>query len=335
MPESQHSTAAERTDALFDRYTLPKVALTVILAASLIGTWVTTTLNGQAGAAVTLAKWAFFVALGVLTGGFVWKHLFVRPADIGEGAADYCAEMYHRFDRIAIGAIGVLVVAGFVLVRQYLDGFGQTAVAVGYAALVAAWLALVTTYRSGAVERQFRSPVGLAALALALAVVVATAVAEVTMRGLGPVAAGVRVLHLLAFTVWIGGAVWNIFVAVPTGQKRPTIATVRAAGEQLERFRWAVRFIIPTLLVTGLYQAADGLGTSVALYVGNPVGLAVLAKLGSIGLLVVIFKLCPMWRACSPVEGVCELEELGGESGAEPSPRGATADDDAEVVDSD
>ncbi|ACV49376.1 hypothetical protein [Halomicrobium mukohataei] len=131
------------------------------------------------------------------------------------------------------------------------------------------------------------------------------------MRGLDPVAAGVRILHLTAFAVWVGGAVWNIFVAVPTGQKRPTIGVVRAAGQQLERFRWAVRFIVPTLLVTGLFQAVDSLGTAVTSYLGSGVGVAVLAKVGCIGLLVVMFKLCPMWRACSPIEGVCELDGLG------------------------
>ncbi|MFB6202461.1 MAG: hypothetical protein ABEI98_10685, partial [Halorhabdus sp.] len=53
------------------------------------------------------------------------------------------------------------------------------------------------------------------------------------------------------------------------------------------------------------------LGTSLGTYLGSVVGLAVLAKVGFIGLLVLIFKLCPMWRACSPIEGVCELDDLG------------------------
>ncbi|MFB6195274.1 MAG: hypothetical protein ABEI80_03820, partial [Haloplanus sp.] len=303
MPEFRTPTDAERTTALLDRYTLPKVALAVILVASLVGTWVTTALSGSA-VTLAVAKWAYFVALGVLTGGLVWKHAFVRPADLE--AADYCADMYDRFDRIATGAIAVLAVSGTAVVGAYLGAFGRTAPVVGYGALVGVWLALaaVTTRRSGAVERQFRSPTGLAALTLALAVVVATAIAEVAVRGLDPVAAGVRVFHLLAFALWIGGAVWNIFVAVPTGQKRPTVGVVRAAGEQLERFRWAVRVIIPTLFLTGLYQAVDGLGTTLAWYLGTAAGLAVLGKVGCIALLVVIFRLCPMWRACSPIEGV-------------------------------
>jgi len=322
MSESQTRSAAEQTDALFDRYTLPKVALTVILAASLVGTWVTTSLNGTAIAGFAVLKWAYFVALGILTGGLVWKHLFVRPADLGDDAADYCAEMYDRFDRIAAGAVTVLAIAGIAVFWVYRGTFGRTATVLGYATLVGIWLtfAAMTTYRSGAVERQFRSPAGLATLGLALAVVVATAVMEVAMRGFDPVAASIRVLHFLAFAVWIGGAVWNIFVAVPTGQKRPTLGVVQAAGEQLERFRWAVRFIIPVLFLTGLYQAVDSLGTTTETYLGSVVGLAVLTKVGFIGLLVVIFKLCPMWRACSPIEGVCELDDLSGDgTGKTPS----------------
>lgn len=316
MSESQTTTAGEQMDTLFDRYILPKVALTVILAGSLVGTWVTTTLNGHGGFFFTLAKWAFFVALGVLTGGLVWKHLFVRPADLGTGTADYCTEMYARFDRIALGAVAVGTIGGVAVVWEYLVTFERTALAAGYGALVAGWLVSVamTARQSGTVERQFRSVAGLVVLGGSLLVVVTTAVVEVGMRGFVPVAAGIRVLHLLAFAVWLGGAVWNIFVAVPTGQRRPTVAVVRAAGEQLERFRWAVRFIIPTLLVTGLYQAVDGVGTSVAWYLGSLVGVAVLVKIGFIGLLVVIFKLCPMWRACSPIEGVCELDDLGGDT---------------------
>jgi len=118
-------------------------------------------------------------------------------------------------------------------------------------------------------------------------------------------------LHLLAFAVWIGGAVWNIFVAVPSGQERPRVDVVAAAAEQLERFRWAVRFVIPTVFFTGVYQAVDAIGLNALVYVTSTIGLAVLARAAFIGILVVIFKLCPMWRACSPIEGVCDLEELG------------------------
>ncbi|WP_226479507.1 hypothetical protein [Natrinema amylolyticum] len=305
---------------LFDKYVLPKIALGVILAGSLAGTWVSGRLGGQS-AVVTLAKWFYLVALGVLTGGLVWKHCFVRPRDLGTGAGDYCVEMYARFDGIATEAVAVLAVTGPVVLAAYASRLAVGPLVVGLGVLLTTWLGtLVATIRgSEPVDAQFRSPVGLLGLALALAVVAGTGIAEVSLRGFEPIAAAVRTVHLLAFVAWIGGAVWNIFVAVPTGQERPTAAVARAAGEQLERFRWAVRFIIPLLFLTGLFQAVTVFGVRFGTYVAAPIGLAVLAKVGIIGLLAVIFKLCPMWRACSPIDGVCDLEELGaGEPSAGP-----------------
>jgi putative copper resistance protein D len=341
MSETQRPQTAEASDDLFDRYTLPKIALSIILVASLLGVWLTTTLSGDS-LVTALAKWAYFVALGILTGGFVWKHWFVRPDDLGTDAAEYCAAMYDRFDRIAAGAVTVLALAGIVVVGEYVATFGPTPAVYGFGAIFATCITLVavTATRTADVTAQFRSRLGLATLALVLVLVGATAVAEVALRGLVASAVAVRTLHVLAFAMWLGGAVWNIFVAVPTGQRRPTVPVVRAAGEQLERFRWAVRFIIPTLFITGFYQAIDALGTSAGIYLGTTVGLVTIAKAGTIGVLVVIFKLCPMWRACSPIEGVCELDELQGTDspGASSGPAssaGHVVDSDAEVTSDD
>jgi len=56
--------------------------------------------------------------------------------------------------------------------------------------------------------------------------------------------------------------------------------------------------------------------------VTSTIGLAILAKLGFVALLFVIFKTCPMWRACSPIDGVCDLEDLdrGSSDGSPESP---------------
>ncbi|ELY64500.1 hypothetical protein [Natrinema versiforme] len=317
MPDSQTGVRTTVSTDLFDRYLLPKVALGVILLGSLLGTWVSGRFGGQS-IAVTLAKWSYLVAIGVLTGGLVWKHGFVRPRDLGANAGDYCGEMYARFDRIAIGAVALLAVTGPIVLAAYVSALGTKPLTVGLGAMLVAWLGTVavTAQRSAAAEAQFRSPAGILALTLALAVVAGTGIAEVSLRGFDPIAAGVRTTHLFAFAAWIGGAVWNIFIAVPTGQKRPTTAVVRAAGDQLERFRWTVRFIIPLVFLTGSYQAVMVLGVSLEGYAATTVGWAVIAKIGIIGLLAVIFKLCPMWRACSPIEGVCDLEESGAGSGA-------------------
>lgn len=322
---SDSSRRARRTAAneLFDKYLLPKVALAFILAASLIGTWVTGTLSHQGVGVVTLAKWVYLVAFGVLVGGLVWKHWFVRPQDVGSAAFDYCAEMYRRFDRIAAGVLIALVVTGPVVVDGYAAVLGAAPIVIVLGGLVVGTVVgtAVMARRSAEVDEEFRSLVGLSTLLLALGALTLTALAEVSLQRVGPfadpMAVFVRALHLLAFAVWVGGAVWNIFVAVPTGQRRPTTAAVQAAGEQLERFRWAVRLTIPTIVATGVYQAVDALGMGASPYLNSVVGLAVVVKLGYVGLLVLIFVTCPMWRACSPIDGVCDLEDLAVDGSSE------------------
>ncbi|MFB6253362.1 MAG: hypothetical protein ABEI06_02000, partial [Halobacteriaceae archaeon] len=54
-------------------------------------------------------------------------------------------------------------------------------------------------------------------------------------------------------------------------------------------------------------------GLRVTPYFTSPVGLAILAKLGFIGVLIGIFITCPMWRACSPIDGVCDLDAIQGD----------------------
>lgn len=83
-----------------------------------------------------------------------------------------------------------------------------------------------------------------------------------------------------------------------------------AAGQQLERFRVAVRLILPTLILTGLWQAYRYVGFSLSALTGSTIGLLILAKVALVVALVVIFLTCPMWRACSPIAGMCKMEDL-------------------------
>jgi len=313
MAESQYETTESIGGELFDRYTLPKIALTIILAASLVGTYLTLYLGGTESLWIVLAKWLYLVTLGVLVGGLCWKHAFVRPGDLDAGTSTYCGRMYARFDRIAWLAVLGLGVTGGVVAYRYWQALAETGHSIAVTVLLGALLVIlaISLFRSGSVDSQFRGPLGLAGFALALALLGATVSAEVALRGGSTGMLVVRTTHLLAFSIWLGGAVWNIFVAVPTGQESATLPVVSAAGEQLERFRWAVRFIIPTIIATGVYQAYTVFGTSIDVYLSSTLGLAVVAKLGFIGVLVVIFKLCPMWRACSPIEGVCDLDDVG------------------------
>lgn len=333
MVDHARERVATAADDLFDKYLLPKAALAVILTASLVGTGVSLSLSTGWVWGLGLVKWAYFVALGVLVGGLLWKHTFVRPGDVSGDAAAYTGRMFDRFDRITLAATIVLLLATAVVFPAYGDRLatGQTLVlatlaATGLFGVLAGW----TAVRDQPAETAYRGPIGLVTLALGVTAVVGTAVLEVRLGGGGdPTAMAVRSLHLLAFSAWVGGAVWNIFAAVPSGQHQPTVAVIRAAGEQLERFRWVVRTVFPTILLTGFAQAYLEFGTALSPYTESIVGLAILAKLGFVALLFGIFLTCPMWRACSPIDGVCDLADLTQDSGvSEPSTTsGGGADD--------
>src|SRR5690606_57140 len=126
-----------------------------------------------------------------------------------------------------------------------------------------------------------------------------------------PSAMILRAVHLTAFALWLGGAVWSIFVAVPSARETLAIPVVIAAAEQLERFRWVVRVILPTLALTGLVQALPYGAAYPASLVATLFGRLILAKVGLVVGLVVVFITCPLWRACSPIRGMCDLEDLG------------------------
>ena len=119
----------------------------------------------------------------------------------------------------------------------------------------------------------------------------------------------VRLLHLTAFTLWLGGALWNIAVAMPAGRQHPVVDAVLAGANQLDRFRWVVRFALPTIIVTGLVMAWGYRGLPASWWITFP-GVLIPLKVLAIVALVVVFITCPLFRHCSPVQGVCNLDDL-------------------------
>lgn len=119
-----------------------------------------------------------------------------------------------------------------------------------------------------------------------------------------------RVAHLTAFTLWIGGALWNIAVAMPAGRHHANVDAVIAGAHQLDRFRWVVRFSLPTIIVTGLIMAGAFTALPLEWWFTFP-GILIPIKVLAIVALVVVFITCPLFRHCSPVQGVCNIEDLG------------------------
>ncbi|MCA9947494.1 MAG: CopD family protein, partial [Anaerolineales bacterium] len=94
------------------------------------------------------------------------------------------------------------------------------------------------------------------------------------------------------------------------GRSIVSLPVVVAASQQLERFRIAVRLILPTLIITGFIQAYRYVGYNLNALTASTFGWLILAKLLLIGVLIVVFLTCPMWRACSPISGMCKLDDL-------------------------
>src|SRR5690606_20021258 len=143
------------------------------------------------------------------------------------------------------------------------------------------------------------------ALLAAVTVTVTWAVADAG----GGVAVLWRSLHLLAFGLWVGGATWNLTVAIPVGIRHPTIEAVTSGALQLQRFRRVARVALPTVVATGVAMALPYLAEVGDLALTTP-GRLIAVKIGLIVALAVIFITCPLFRQCSPVAGVCDLDEL-------------------------
>lgn len=304
------------TTHLLDKYVLPKVALTVIVLASLVGTWLTMTTHGAGEWTQVVPRWLHLLGFATLAGGHMWKALFVRPPESAahrDGFAQFAAGEFRLFRRIARVAVFVFVV-GAVWDAARFAGWGAgtalVALDLGLAAAVAIVIG-VDVFRAPSADPYAQRRPAVVALVLLVLAALAQGALDVTLAqgwAVGPLA--VRGLHLAAFGLWLGGAFWNIFIAVPAAREIVSLPVVIAASQQLERFRVAVRIILPTLIVTGFVQAFRYVGWDLSGLTDSLFGYLILAKLGLIAGLIVIFLTCPMWRACSPIAGMCKLDDL-------------------------
>jgi putative copper resistance protein D len=301
---------------LLDKYILPKVALTVITVSSIIGTWLTMTTHGAGTWLQVVPRWLHLISFAFLAGGYMWKALFTRRADKATQQAAFNAftsGQFQRFRRLTQIALPIFVLSSF------WDMLRFTAWGVGWPIwadlMLVLLLALLIGYDAFVPSKDAdpfaERPLAAAALVLLLLTGLIQAAFDVVLaQGGQPLALLVRWLHLGAFGLWFGGAVWNIFIAVPAARDVVSLPVVLAASQQLERFRVAVRLILPTLIITGLIQAYRYIGLNPSALVSSSFGLLILAKLLLVVALIVIFVTCPIWRACSPIAGMCNLEDL-------------------------
>lgn len=300
---------------LLDKYVLPKVALVVITLASLIGTWLTMSTHNAYAWTQVVPRWLHLITFATLAGGSMWKALFVQPGESlshHEPFARFASGEFRRFRRVAQIVLPIFL-AGAVWDALRFSGWGAGWIAWADLALAAAIAAVAgaDAYLGARPDPFAERRLARTALALFVLDALAQAALDVVLtQGWSWLPLFARWLHIGAFGLWFGGALWNIFIAVPAAREIVSLPVVVSASQQLERFRVAVRMILPTLIVTGAIQAYRYVGLNPAALAASIVGYLILAKLALLGALIAIFLTCPMWRACSPIAGMCKLDDL-------------------------
>lgn len=278
---------------------LPKVAFTLITLASMGGAFFTGRGMGLEPMALGM-RWLTLWSLALAGGFLAWRVCYLRAheTDVDDDAiARLNDSALTRADQVArwvapivfLGAPGALVVP-----PAMIDPSLRWGMVIGSVLLAGLLLSGVT--------RKATAILALAVVTLLLAAW-ATTDAGTDWHGL------VRMLHLTAFSLWLGGALWNIAVAMPAGRAHPNLDAVLAGARQLDRFRWVVRFVLPTIILTGVFMAWGYRVMPMEWWLSYP-GVLIPLKVLAIVALVVVFITCPLFRHCSPVQGVCNTDDL-------------------------
>lgn len=278
---------------------LPRAAFTLITLASLGGALFTGTGLGVSGFGLA-ARWFGLWTMGLAGGFLVWRLIYLRRSETEVGRGAVTTLNTDLLDRAtAVGRIvAVLVALG--AASPFAAGYLANRTSLRLA-LVALALVLAAALAVGVRNRA----AALVAAVATVALIGGWALADVGADWHG----WVRVAHLTAFSLWLGGALWNITVAMPVGRRHADVDSVIVGARQLDRFRWVVRFALPTIIITGLVMADAYRSLPLHWWMSYP-GVLIPAKVLTIVALIVIFITCPLFRQCSPVQGVCNIEDL-------------------------
>lgn len=278
---------------------LPKVAFTLITLASLGGAIFTGFGFGLTAPELGL-RWFAIWTLALAGGFLIWRLCYLREVEAGldaEAVGALVSTALKRADQVArIVGILVLVGAACTLFVSYFN----------FVPFIK-YLVLASMIGLGAllIFGVSRRSIALPAAILAGVLLVSWGILDAGLDWNG----AIRILHLTAFTLWLGGALWNIAVAMPSGRQHPDVTAVLAGARQLDRFRWVVRFSLPTIIITGLIMASVFTVLPMSWWLTFP-GILIPLKVLTIVALVVVFITCPLFRQCSPVQGVCNIEDL-------------------------
>lgn len=249
----------------------PRFVLLLLLAGAFAGIWVT---HRSQSIAARLISWTVVVATGALAGGTYWKLLLFNASAFDRSATRQWVRS--RWRRLETVLVWTATVAGFAYLYRGIGAptadFGSLVLGIGALVTVASWASLNGLSATGVEGKTNRWRGGI----FAGSVVSITGFALLE-TGLANPAWVVRLGHVSAVALWVGGAVWHNFVVLPTVRRYPEAAP--AMKSQARGFRRHLPIVIVVLLGTGTYQTVSLAGYSVTFLVEAPIGHVVSFKL--------------------------------------------------------
>jgi putative copper export protein len=255
----------------------PRFVLLALLAAALGGVWIG---DGWRDSGSVVAWWTTLVAIGALLGGTYWRLVLFRSAEYEDAALAERTRTRWRRIEIAAAIVVLVAVAGIVGLGRVDPGTGRPE-----AILVAAAVTGSTASIGAALVETSRSDVtgGVRAVASVPAVCAIGAAAAVEVGTADPAAWSVRLLHLLAVGLWLGGALWHNAVVLPLGG--PVDPGLLG---QVKRFRRHLPAVVVVVLATGLSQTHRLFGTDVGAIIETRIGRVILLKIAVLVALVAL-----------------------------------------------
>ncbi|WP_336330242.1 hypothetical protein [Haloarcula sp. CGMCC 1.2071] len=249
----------------------PRLVLGLLLTGSLAGIWVA---NLAAPVLVRGIRWVTLATLGVLVGGTYWRLALFDRSEFADD--DTYRTVTHRWQRIETLAVVGFVLSGTVHLglgaRDGQFGTGRVALGLGVISAPVLWVG-IRRIADGSPTRRAVS----VRSTLLLASLVSLAGFAWVETGTTLVDWGVRLAHVGAFSLWLGGAIWHNFVVLPTVRSRPDAG--EALKPQAHAFRRHLPVVLPVVFVTGVYQTAGLIGLSAPALLASPVGHLVAVKL--------------------------------------------------------
>jgi hypothetical protein len=242
----------------------PRAVLGLLLGASLAGIWIANTADPVL---VRVLSWLTLVTVGGLVGGLYWRlALFDHSGFTDDDTYRTVKRRWRRIETIA--ALGFALAGGVYLrvaVRDGPLGIGHGALGIGVVSALVLWVCI--RWLADAQPANWKKSVRAALLLAALASIAGFAWLE---TGTTLLDWGVRLAHVGAVSLWLGGAIWHNFVVLPSVRSSPEAG--KMMKPQARAFRRHLPIVIPVVFVTGVSQTHGLIGLSAPALLGSRIG---------------------------------------------------------------